>query len=299
MVRTFAAADIGSNTAHLLVGSTNGELVMRIDNLNEWIPLGEVVSRNGEIPKDIVEQLVLAMKEFRRVAENKKADALYVFATEGMRLARNHSDVLKKIQKETGVQVEIISPEREAELSFRGVQLDTGNVESDLLFEVGGGSAQIAQIIDGTLGERCSLRLGTGRLIAETGITNPCNDHLMKAAENYAKNQLRRCSIKSEKRIAVVSGGVARGLWRALHPDGEKILSRFEIDFLKQSTSRLPIDRIVSRFNVKQRRAGTLLPGSIVYSEMMEYFGIDSLVISEFGVREGAILEIFSGGIKV
>jgi exopolyphosphatase/guanosine-5'-triphosphate,3'-diphosphate pyrophosphatase len=121
----------------------------------------------------------------------------------------------------------------------------------------------------------------------------------MKAAENYAKNQLRRCSIKSEKRIAVVSGGVARGLWRALHPDGEKILSRFEIDFLKQSTSRLPIDRIVSRFNVKQRRAGTLLPGSIVYSEIMEYFGIDSLVISEFGVREGAILEMFSGGIKV
>ena len=99
MVRTFAAADIGSNTAHLLVGSTNGELVMRIDNLNEWIPLGEVVSRNGEIPKDIVEQLVLAMKEFRRVAENKKADALYVFATEGMRLARNHSDVLKKIRQ--------------------------------------------------------------------------------------------------------------------------------------------------------------------------------------------------------
>lgn len=299
MVRTFAAADIGSNTAHLLVGSTNGELVMRIDNLNEWIPLGEVVGRQGEIPKEIVEQLVLAMKEFRRVAENKKADGLYVFATEGMRLARNHDAVLKKIFKETGVQVEIITPERESELSFLGVQLDTGNVEVDALFEVGGGSAQIAKMADGTLQSRCSLPLGTGRLIAETGLTNPANEVLLKAAQRYCRTQLKKCELTFESNVAVVSGGVGRGLWRALHQDGEKLIQKFEVDYLRRVTSNLPVDRIVSRFGVKQRRAGTLLPGSLVYSEIMEHFGIESLIISEFGVREGAILEMFRGGIKV
>src|SRR3982751_6792749 len=107
MVRTFAAADIGSNTAHLLVAATDGELVMRVDNLNEWIPLGEVVTRYGEIPKDVMEMLTLAVKEFKRIAMSKKVDGFYVFATEGTRLARNHGAVIEKIFKETGVKVDI------------------------------------------------------------------------------------------------------------------------------------------------------------------------------------------------
>jgi len=56
--RVFAAADIGSNTAHLLVAATDGSLVMRIDNYNEWIPLGEVVTRVGSIPKEVTQDLV-------------------------------------------------------------------------------------------------------------------------------------------------------------------------------------------------------------------------------------------------
>jgi exopolyphosphatase / guanosine-5'-triphosphate,3'-diphosphate pyrophosphatase len=299
MIRTFAAADIGSNTAHLLVAATDGHLVMRVDNVNEWIPLGEIVARHSEIPKEYVDQLVLAMREFRRVAESKKADALYVFATEGMRMARNHEAVLKKIAKDTGVQVQIISPEREAELSFRGVQLDTRNVDASILFEVGGGSAQVAKIESGEIVERCSLRLGTGRVIAETGLTNPCADYSLKAAQKYVRSQLKQCPIESSGGFAVISGGVGRGLWRALHPDGDKLMFRYEIEYLRKSVTNLPLDRIISRFSVKQKRAGTLLPGSIVYLELMTHFGIEEAVVSEFGVREGAILEMASGAIKV
>ncbi len=292
MTRTFAAADIGSNTAHLLVAASNGELVMRVDNLNEWIPLGEVVARQGEIPKDIVEQIVLAMKEFRRVADAKKAEVLYVFATEGMRIARNHDTVLKKVLKETGVKVEIIPPEREAELSFRGVMLDTRNFGATLLFEVGGGSAQIAEINGNKLGNRVSLPLGTGRIIAESGLTNPCPEYALKAAQNYIRVQLEKIPFPQKAELAVISGGVGRGLWRALHPDGEKRLALYEIDYLRRSVTDLSPDRIISRFGVKPKRAGTLLPGSIVYGEIMRFFGLEQAVVSEFGVREGAILEL-------
>lgn len=298
MVRTFAAADIGSNTAHLLVAATDGELVMRVDNLNEWIPLGEVVTRQGEIPKDVIEMLILAMKEFKRVASSKKVSGFYVFATEGTRMARNHLAVLEKIQKETGVRVEVISPAREAELSFRGTQLDTRNLGAKILFEVGGGSAQIAVIEEDRILEQVSLPLGTGRVIAETGIANPCPEYALKAADNYIKRRLQECPVKQTSKLAVISGGVGRGLWRALHPDGEKVLSRYEIEYLRKSVQNLSIDRIVSRFNVKGKRAGTLLPGSLVYLALMDHFGVEECVVSEFGVREGAILELAMGRIK-
>jgi exopolyphosphatase/guanosine-5'-triphosphate,3'-diphosphate pyrophosphatase len=295
VTRVFAAADIGSNTAHLLVGATDGELVMRIDNYNEWIGLGEIVARKGEVPKEQIEQLTQTLTEFRRVAKSRGASGLYVFATEAIRKARNSEAVLKKVQQESGVKVEVIPPRREAELSLRGVGLDTRNLGADLLFEVGGGSAQIGHIGQrGFLAEE-SLPLGTGRLIAESGLAHPTQDLARRAAETYIARTLERSTIELKDGLAVASGGVARGIWRALHPDGEKAITREEIDYLVWSTARLPIDRIVSRFAVKSKRASTLLPGAMVYRALMNRYALDQIVVSEFGIREGAILEMAAG----
>ncbi len=295
MTRIFAAADIGSNTAHLLVAATDGELVMRIDNYNEWIGLGELVARKGEVPKEQTEQLVQTMSEFRRMAKSRGANALYVFATEAIRKARNADAVLKKIHQESGVKVEIISPKREAELSLRGIGLDTRNLGADLLLEVGGGSAQVGRIGKKGFAEEQSLPLGTGRVIAESGLVYPTPEHARRAAQTYIERTLERLTIGGDAKLAVASGGVARGLWRVLHPDGEKTIMREEMDFLIWATSRLPVDRMISRFSVKSKRASTLLPGAMVYRALMDRFGLDSLVVSEFGIREGAILEMAVG----
>ena len=299
MAKILAAADIGSNTAHLLVGATDGDIVMRIDNMNEWIPLGEVVAKAGTIPKEYIEQLVGAGKELRKVAGGKKANALYVFATEAMRSAKNHKDVLKRIKQETGVSVDIIPPQREAEFSFYGVRLDTREIEPDLMFEVGGGSAQIALVDKNSIIEETSLRLGTGRVIAESGLENPVNADAKKRAQDYIASVLRDCEVKQvAEPKGLASGGVARGLWRALHPDGDKRIFIQEIEYLIWATERLSTERIIERFNVKPKRAATLLPGAMVYHALMDKFGLGEIFVSEFGVREGAILEMAKGKIK-
>jgi exopolyphosphatase/guanosine-5'-triphosphate,3'-diphosphate pyrophosphatase len=298
MTRVFAAADIGSNTAHLLVAATDGNLVMRIDNYNEWIPLGEVVARQGQIPKEIIQNLVLAMKEFKRVAAAKQASSLYVFATEGMRMARNHEQVLKKIFDESGIRVDVIPPQREAELSLGGVMLDVRNLGVDMMWEVGGGSAQVGRIVRNELVQEDSLPLGTGRIIAESGLRQPCPEYARVAAERYVDSTIERCKVPGTARMPVASGGVARGLWRALHPDGEKQIALEELEYLIWAVSQLPSDRIVSRFGVKNKRATTLLPGALVYRALMNRFGVSQMVVSEFGIREGAVLELASGRVK-
>jgi exopolyphosphatase/guanosine-5'-triphosphate,3'-diphosphate pyrophosphatase len=297
MNQVYAAADIGSNTAHLLVAASDGKLVMRIDNYNEWIPLGEVVARQGQIPKEIEDELVAAIRGFQKTARENKAVSLYVFATEAVRAARNHNQVLKRILDETGVKVAIIDPQREAFLSFRGSALDCRHLHSDVMLEVGGGSAQLAVIGRSQIVQEESLLLGTGRVIAESGIIYPCPDYAFEAAQNYIDATLEGSQIDHRAKRVVVCGGVARGLWRALHPDGEKVLSMEEIEYLVWSTGRLSIDRIIARFGVKAKRAGTLLPGSLVYRALMKKFGAQQIAVSEFGVREGAILEMAQGAI--
>jgi exopolyphosphatase / guanosine-5'-triphosphate,3'-diphosphate pyrophosphatase len=91
---------------------------------------------------------------------------------------------------------------------------------------------------------------------------------------------------------AVASGGVARGLWRALHPDGDKTLSMEEIEYMAWAAARLPIDRIITRFGVKTRRAGTMLAGALVYRALMRHFNFKEMIVSEFGIREGAVLKM-------
>lgn len=295
MASVLAAADIGSNTAHLLVAATDGQLVMRIDNVNEWIPLGEEVARFGEIPKDRIDELVSAIKEFRRVASQRAAKTLYVFATEAMRAASNRDAVLKRIKNDTGVQVDVISPQREAELSMRGIRLDTRGVNANVMFEVGGGSAQIAGLEGDHMVSEASLPIGTGRIIASFGLTNPCPPELVAKARAAIGDALKSQAIKSEGGVAIACGGVARGLWRALHPDGEKELSIEEIDYMAWSTGGLTVPRIIERFDVKPKRAGTLLPGALIYGELMRYFHCQKIHLSEFGVREGAVLEMASG----
>jgi len=89
MGRVLATADIGSNTAHLLVADVTGDRMKRLANLSEWLSLGEVVSRLGRIPKPLEDQLVTSLAGFKRAATQLKAERLYVFATEAMRQAEN------------------------------------------------------------------------------------------------------------------------------------------------------------------------------------------------------------------
>jgi exopolyphosphatase/guanosine-5'-triphosphate,3'-diphosphate pyrophosphatase len=298
MASVIAAADIGSNTAHLLVAATDGQLVMRIDNMNEWIPLGEEVARTGKVSDERIDELSGALKEFRTASQSRGARSLYVFATEAMRSASNFEAVLKRIKSVSGVTVEVISPLREAELSLRGVRLDTRDLGATLMFEVGGGSAQVAVLDGERIVEEASLPLGTGRVIAESGLKAEPTEETVKRAEAYIAQTIDSCKLSVTDPIAVASGGVARGLWRALHPDGEKALSLREIEFMAWTTSRLTTPRIIERFDVKAKRAGTLLPGALIYSALLHRFNCHQIFVSEFGVREGAVLELAHGSLK-
>jgi exopolyphosphatase/guanosine-5'-triphosphate,3'-diphosphate pyrophosphatase len=271
---------------------------MRIDNYNEWIPLGEMVAKHGEVPKEQSQQLVSAVKEIKRICKDKQCQALYLFGTEALRIAGNYEQVVKKILAETGISVEIIPPTREAELSLLGIGLDTRNLNPDILFEVGGGSAQIGRIENGVLTQTQSLPLGTGRLIAEADIRYPCSELSLRKVRTYIERTIAECTLDFPTDLAVCSGGVARGLWRALHPDGEKVLQLEEIEYMAWSAPRLARDRIVTRFNVKNRRAGTLFPGALVYQALLKRFNLKEMVVSEFGIREGAILKMATGEIE-
>lgn len=290
MRKVLASADIGSNTVHLLIAESDGKSVQRIINQSEWLSLGEAVARTGLIPNEKALFLNAVLRDYKQEVLNMRAERFYVFATEAMRSARNSAQVLESIRQDIGIEVNLISPRQEAELSLNGISLDCRLPEDCLLFEVGGGSAQIAHCRRKKIQEEYSLQVGTGKLIAETGLSSPATPSTIKRAEAYIAKQLDQVDLNVKGYAAYASGGVARGLIRALHPDGDQELHFEELDFIIWSTSQLNQSRIVQRFGVKPKRASALLPGALVYRALMERFGSRTMRVSEFGVREGAIL---------
>lgn len=298
MARILASADVGSNTAHLLIARTDGKTVTRLDSRNDWIALGEVVARLGAIPTAHVSRIVATLKRFKETATKALAEEMVVFATEAMRSAENSKQVLDAIRDKTGIKIKLITHQEEAYLGLKGALLDAPKADPAMLFEVGGGSAQVAVCSKGRISQESSMPIGTGRLIVEANLTNPCAPEAIETAKELIAKALHGCTLSEVGEVAVASGGVGRGIWRALHPDGDRTIHRREIEYLIWSAANLSVPAIEARFQVKQRRAETLLPGALVYLALMEKFGKETFAVSEFGVREGAILEVAEGKMK-
>jgi exopolyphosphatase/guanosine-5'-triphosphate,3'-diphosphate pyrophosphatase len=295
MSQTYAAADIGSNTVHLLVArfDPKGRL-QRIENDSVWLSLGEIVSRHGEIPASHVPELAATIKRFRDLARSRGADWLYVFATEAVRRAANHEAAMREIEDQAGIEVDLIAPEREAALGLAGVLLDLPLKGRFLLAETGGGSMQVAACDGPEIEWSVSMPLGTGVLIEQAQVTQPCPPGSQARLRRIIDDEFAVLG-SSERRPVAVCGGVARGLWRALHPDGDRRLHREELRFLAWDAARLDAPTIVRRYSVKVKRAATLFPGALVYHKLLDWARQESMTVSEYGVREGAVLQMAQG----
>jgi exopolyphosphatase / guanosine-5'-triphosphate,3'-diphosphate pyrophosphatase len=291
MARLLAAADIGSNTAHLLVAMASKKRFRRLVNDSEWLSLGEVVSRHGHIPAEIAAELLTTLAEFVATTRRLGVEETYVFATEAMRRAANHETILETIEGELGLTVDLISPDREAELGLKGVLCDIGREKPLLMAETGGGSLQIIAWDGESMGVDHSLPLGTGVLLVESGVSQPASPDEVEKLETFIGQALAALP-RLENFPLVASGGVARGIWRALHPDGERSLQIQELEHLQWSASRLTIPQIAARYGVKARRAETLLPATILYRMLLQHLGQSSMQVSVYGVREGAVVEM-------
>jgi len=297
MPTVLAAADIGSNTAHLLISAVSQRGIQRVDNESEWLSLGEIVSHDGQIPDELIGRLVQTLNAFKQRCIETGAEFIYVFATEAMRKATNHRQVIRFVRQKTGLDVDLISPRREAELGLKGALLDSPVSGRFVFAESGGGSVQVAVCEGPEILTETSVPIGTGVLIDQAGVSQPATPNQVKAVQKAIDKGLAKVRDDADARQIVACGGVARGLWRALHPDGNQLIQAEELRYLSWATQRLNILTISQRYSVKAKRAATLLPGSLVYLALMEKFGATEMTVSQFGVREGAILEMSQGKI--
>jgi exopolyphosphatase/guanosine-5'-triphosphate,3'-diphosphate pyrophosphatase len=237
------------------------------------------------------------------VAESKGCEEMLSFATSATRDASNSDDVLDAVKEETGVELDVLPGEDEARLTFLAVRRWFGWSSGRLLvFDIGGGSLEIATGQDEGPDVVQSLPLGAGRLTRTLLTEDPPDPKAVKKMRKSIRADLARRAGEvlraGDPGHSVATSKTFRSLARVCGaaPSGEGL---FVTRTLAAKDLRDKMDELLAMDDeqrrdlpgVSPRRSHQLVAGALVADAVMDIFGVEELEICPWALREGVILE--------
>ncbi len=170
----YAALDLGTNNCRLLVATAAAEGFRVIDAFSRIVRLGEGLRATGRLSEAAMERTLSALHVCADKVRRRRPRRLRAIATEACRSASNGRDFLDRVEAETGLAIEVISPREEAALALGGcLPLVEAGARKVLVFDIGGGSTELSWVaVDH---ERCCEPLGWTSL--PFGVVTLAEDH--------------------------------------------------------------------------------------------------------------------------
>lgn len=147
-VPVYAAIDLGTNNCRLLVAVNDGEGGFRVvDSFSRIVRLGENLSTSGELCAPAIERTIEALSVCADVMRRNGVQQYYAIATEACRRATNGADFTAMVENRTGLALDVIQAEQEAELTFAGCSPLLDNDQPyGVVLDIGGGSSELMWI---------------------------------------------------------------------------------------------------------------------------------------------------------
>ena len=161
--------DVGSNTVNLLVvDARRGGHPTPMSSTKATLRLAESIDNSGKITRKGADKLIETIDEFEKIADSSGCAELMAFATSAVRDAKNSDDLLARVRKETGVQLQVLRGVDESRLTFLAVRRWYGWSAGRIInLDIGGGSLELSNGVDEEPEVALSLPLGAGRLTRE------------------------------------------------------------------------------------------------------------------------------------
>jgi exopolyphosphatase/guanosine-5'-triphosphate,3'-diphosphate pyrophosphatase len=293
--------DVGSNTVHLLVvDAHHGAHPWPAYSEKTELRLAEKIGSNGKLSRAGADALVEAVAKARDAAVGNETEDLLAFATSAVRDATNSAEVLQRVRDETGVDLQVLSGEAEAIMTFLAVRRWFGWSAGRLLvLDIGGGSLEMAAGIDEEPATALSLPLGAGRLTRDWLRDDPPQAARVDKLCEYVDEQIGKAVGKLPEGWdrAVATSKTFRTLARlagaapsSAGPAVPRRLTRSGLHQVLGFIRRMPSAALAEMEGVSARRAHQLLAGAVVAETAMRRLGVESVDICPWALREGVIL---------
>lgn len=292
--------DVGSNTIHLqVVDAFSGARPNPTTSLKIDLRLSEFLNAEGVIEQEGVEYLKNSVRECVQEAKRVRSEELLAFATSALREARNGSEIIAELNSEFEIDLQVLSGEEEAQITFLAARRWYGWSSGRLLVvDIGGGSLELAIGENESADVAISLPLGASRLTKSHLEGNPFSRKSIRNLRDHIDSQLSEvlpemlkydkpdraiATSKTLRTLARLTGDWVDGDGRSLElEDLRKILPKLS-EMNQEQRSELP--------GVSKSRARQIVAGALVAESVMRSLEIKSLEICPWALREGIVLK--------
>lgn len=289
----FGAIDIGTNAGRILIGyviTKNGySRVRQVQIVRVPLRLGDDVYENGAISKQKEKQFIQTFKAFSWLMKAYGVRTYRAYATSAMREASNGQEVIQNLYKKTGIQLEMIDGEREAELIFLTFFTQKMPDHPYLFIDVGGGSTELSYIVDRERNSSRSFNLGTVRTLRGKNKEGVWDD---------IEAWLHETGITEKGYAAIGTGGNINRVAKLHQKKYLEPISRDEVMLTYQELSDMSYEDRIQELRLKPDRADVIIPALEIYSRIMTIAQIDQIYVPKMGLADGMVLEQYFEFVK-
>lgn len=289
--QTFGAIDIGSNAIRLLIEYVEKYDDKRIEYkkaafVRVPIRLGSDVFKRGHVSGERSEALVDAMTGFAALLRAYGARDYRACATSAMREAQNGQDIVDLIRLRSGIRIETISGEEEADTVFAAGGLkDVLDPKKNYLYvDVGGGSTEVVVYAHGKKADSISFRLGTVRLF--TGMADP---------EEWTRfdKWLTEAKKKWKPEAVIGSGGNINKVHKMLEKKRKEPVKAKELKDLYSKTRKMSVTERMEQLYLNQSRAEVIVYALQIFTTVTQICDIDEVLVPRLGLADGVIHKLY------
>lgn len=301
----YAVIDMGSNSIRLMIATVEDGRLTGADKHLAMTRLGAGVDTTKTLSETSMQDTLLAVGRFKETAEEAGATLIGAFATSAVRDALNGEAFAKRIEKETGVAVTILSGSEEAELGYKGVLTGVSEAlktQRFLIIDIGGGSTElIVGTAEGIL-YRHSFNVGTVRMTGKHISTDPISaEEDLRLKEDVA--QILSAGIAAVRElsptVAIGIGGTATtfGAMDLLMTtyDREKIhnleVKRGNLTQIVNGLREATVAKKKTLPGLMPKRADVIYAGGVILEHLLDQADLDAFYVSDYDNLEGILVE--------
>jgi exopolyphosphatase/guanosine-5'-triphosphate,3'-diphosphate pyrophosphatase len=295
--------DLGTNQIHLLIASTLPDGSVKVLYKEDRpVRLGEGGITEQRITDAARERALSALSSVKNILEQHNCAQVYAVATSAVRNASNGSDFINEVHQHTGIQIEVIDGDREAQLIYEGITSSKPLKEPSLIMDIGGGSVEFIFCSPDRQPEKFSFEAGAQRLLYRFHHIDPIPPENVGELNKYLDlllEPLRKASERHRPYRLIGSAGVFETLWHIYQNRQPEAATTKEstiplADFLlihqelllksKQERGDIP--------GMAPERRGMIVVSSCLVHYVLAKLQIERFEISESSLREGLLASV-------
>lgn len=286
----FASIDIGSNAIRLLFSNVfetaEGPVFRKASLIRVPLRLGADSFSQHIIDHHNINKLVDCMISFRHLMRAHDVISYKAYATSAMRDAQNAAHIVERVKEESGIDIEIISGEKEAqEIASRFLMHDLSLDNQVLYADVGGGSTELTLIKQEKRIDQHSFNIGTVRLLQNT--VEPSEWKLM--AQWLKKNNLEHSKIN-----IIGSGGNINRIFKMKRRKVHDLhLSSRGLKEAYEELIELSYEERVVKYFLNPDRADVIIPACEIFLHIIRQTGTKKIYVPKVGLSDGIVRSLY------